>query len=157
MILKTNLETLTFPGDFYDSQNQMHVVKFLQFETDNSALFTTVITAAPDCRAITIGVPQGSILGPLLFNSCVNSLPNAVKIARVILYHPKHSVPFNGSLWLDDVSREIPEHLETFKITLHNTRNNYLPRIPSPKTEWGKRTTYYRYISTVAQKGQHAN
>ena len=46
VILKTNLETLTFPGDFYDSQNQMHVVKFLQFETDNSALFTTVITAA---------------------------------------------------------------------------------------------------------------
>ena len=90
-------------------------------------------------------------MGPLLFKIYVNSLPNAVKIARVILYHPKHSIPYNGSLWLDDVLREIPEHLETLKITLHNTRNNYLPRIPSPKTEWGKRTTYYRYISTVAQ------
>ena len=48
----------------------------------------------------------------------------------------------------DAIKGEIPEHLETFKITLrdlrgHNTRNSYLPRIPNPKTECGKRTTYY--------------
>ena len=52
----------------------------------------------------------------------------------------------------DAIKGEIPEHLETFKITLrdlrgHNTRNSYLPRIPNPKTECGKRTTHYRYIS----------
>ena len=50
------------------------------------------------------------------------------------------------------IKEEILEHLETFKITLrdlegHNIRNSYLSRIPKPKTEWGKRTTYYRYIS----------
>ena len=39
-----------------------------------------------DCRAVTHGVPQGSILDPLLFNIYVNSLPNAVKNAQVILY-----------------------------------------------------------------------
>ena len=43
------------------------------------------------------------------------------------------------------IEGEIPEHLETFKITLrdfhgHNTRNTYSPKIP----EWGKRTSYYR-------------
>ena len=52
----------------------------------------------------------------------------------------------------NSIEGEMPEHLETFKITLrdlcgHNTRNSYLPRIPHPKTECGKRTTYYRYIT----------
>ena len=39
-----------------------------------------------DCCAITQGVPQGSILGSLFFNIYVNSLQNAVKNTRVILY-----------------------------------------------------------------------
>ena len=39
-----------------------------------------------DSRPIAYGVPQGSILGPLLFNIYINSLSNAVQNTRVILY-----------------------------------------------------------------------
>jgi hypothetical protein len=39
-----------------------------------------------DPRSVVLGVPQGSILGPLLFNIYVNSLPNAVENTRFVLY-----------------------------------------------------------------------
>ena len=43
----------------------------------------------------------------------------------------------------------IPEHFAYFRANLcqshgYNTRNGYLPRLPKPRTEWGKRTTYFK-------------
>ena len=50
------------------------------------------------------------------------------------------------------VKGDIPEHFDPFRSTLsqshgYSTRNGYLPRMPKPRTEWGRRATYFRAIN----------
>ena len=50
------------------------------------------------------------------------------------------------------IKGDIPQHFESFKSTLrslhgYNTRHGYLPRLPKPKTECGKRASYFRFTN----------
>ena len=50
------------------------------------------------------------------------------------------------------IKGNIPQHFESFKSTLrsshgYNTRNGYLPRLSKPKTKYGKRVSYFRFIN----------
>ena len=50
------------------------------------------------------------------------------------------------------IKGNIPQHFERFKSTLrsshgYKTRNGHLPRLPKPKTECGKRVSYFRFTN----------
>ena len=53
------------------------------------------------------------------------------------------------------IKGDIPEHFNPFRSTLsqshgYSTRNGYLPRMPKPRTEWGRRVTYFRALNDWA-------
>ena len=72
---------------------------------------------------------------------CLNWLP----LAGRRLFHRCTTVE-------NAIKGDIPQHFESFKSTLrsshgYNTRNGYLPRLPKPKTEFGKRVSYFRFTN----------
>ena len=59
-----------------------------------------------DSMDISYGVPQGSILGPLLFTLYINDLPSVTKTCKVILYADDTAI-----IYSDKQKEQIEKHL----------------------------------------------
>ena len=57
----------------------------------------TINNAKSDCKPLSHGVPQGSILGPLLFIIYINDMPNIHKLAKFILYADDANIILTGA------------------------------------------------------------
>ena len=87
------------------SDQSLRWFKSYLFERKQSVVINSSVS---DPCSIQLGVPQGSILGPLLFNIYINSLPNATKDAKMILYADDAAL-----LCAASTAAELKEYLDT--------------------------------------------
>lgn len=65
----------------------------------------------PDYQVLTCGVPQGSILGPLLFSKYINDL-SAAKMCKFLLYADDSALLASGSD-VKEIEHTLSKELET--------------------------------------------
>ena len=71
----------------------------------NRSIYTMVDNNRSSTMDVPIGVPQGSILGPLLFILFVNDLPHCLKSCNVVLYADDTVIYYSSSMISDVESK----------------------------------------------------
>jgi len=91
----------------------------------NRNQYVTCNGAMSNLLPVTMGVPQGSILGPILFNLYINDLPSCVKSSKIVLYADdtalffSHKSPNCIENTLNEDLNELSKWLKQNKLTLN--------------------------------------
>ncbi len=98
---------------------------------DKRSQVVNINSTLSDCKGINVGIPQGSILGPLLFIIYVNSLPNSVT-SKVVMYADDTTLlcssddPVSLQSELDDNLCRIADWFNTNKLTLNIKKTKFM-------------------------------
>jgi hypothetical protein len=76
-------------------------------------------------RKITCGIPQGSILGPLLFTGHINDLPNCLKHTTPRMFADDSSLTAAEET-LGEVEKRTNEDLKNVRNWLHTVRSDWI-------------------------------
>ena len=117
-----------------------NALKWFQSYLSGRTQYVTVNGHVSDPLPISSGVPQGSVLGPLLFLIYVNDLPNVSKVMQFYLFADSTSICFDSDNLFNlqnIVNRELKKvrkWLEANRLALNIDKTNYVI-FHSPTTE----------------------
>ena len=94
-------------------------VSWFRSYLSNRSAITVVENKRSSMMNIPIGVPQGSILGPLLFVLYMNDLPCCLKSCKVMLY-ADDTVLYYSSRMVCDLETKLNEDLENITVWFNN-------------------------------------
>ena len=94
--------------------------------------FVTIDGSDSDKKSLKFGVPQGSILGPLLFIIYINDLPEISKIAKFIMYADDANIIITGKSVVEinekfnNLSRTLLRWVDSNGLKLNLDKTNYM-------------------------------
>ena len=88
---------------------------------DNRSQFVQIDDVMSERREIGFGVPQGSILGPLLFSLYINDITSSIKKSNIILYADDTAI-FCRSSNIDSLQKTLTEDMESVSEWLKNNK-----------------------------------
>ena len=83
-------------------------LNWLKSYLENRQQFVTINGKDSSKKAMQYGVPQGSILGPLLFVIYINDIPEICKFAKFILYADDANIIVTGNNMIE-ISEQVTE------------------------------------------------
>ena len=108
------------------------VLKVFKSYLTNRSQCVKIRNVLSDPKNVQIGVPQGTVLGPILFNIYINSLTNININGKVISYADDTVLIFSGTSWDDTRDRvksgvkKVKDWLDTYKLSLNISKINYI-------------------------------
>ena len=125
-----------FPGNkagrlLFLRQYPGRVYKWIKSYLENREQFVSVNGKNSTKKQITYGVPQGSILGPLLFSIYINDMVNACNLSKPYLFADDGALLFNNICRQTFIGMKIElmtiiKWLNVNKLTLSIEKTNYI-------------------------------